>query len=166
MEAIFGVENHLTVAQECARAVVVFSYGLLLLRLSGRRTFGNFSALDVIVSVIVGSTLARAMTGGAPFAGSLAASAVVVALHVLFARLVARSPLMSRIVEGRPVRLAEAGHLDDAACRAAMISEADLSAAMRQHGLKGLSDIAEVDTIVLEPSGRISVLKNSLPRRA
>jgi uncharacterized membrane protein YcaP (DUF421 family) len=160
MDAIFGVENDLTIAQECARAVLVFLYGLLLLRLSGRRTFGNFSALDVIVSVIVGSALARAMTGSAPLAGTLAAAAVLVALHVLLAKLVARSPLMSRIIEGRPVRLAEAGHLDDEACRAAMISEADLSGAMRQHGLNGLSDISKVDTVVLEPSGRISVLKS------
>lgn len=159
MDAIFGVENDLTLAQECARAVLVFFYGLLLLRLSGRRTFGNFSALDIVVSVIVGSALARAMTGSAPLAGTLAASAVVVALHVFLAKLVARSPSVSRVVEGRPVRLVEGGHLDNAACRTAMISEADLSGAMRQHGLQGLSDIAKVDTVVLEPSGRISVLK-------
>ena len=159
MDAIFGVGNDLTVGQECARAVVVFTYGLLLLRLSGRRTFGNFSALDVIVSVIVGSALARAMTGSAPLAGTLAAAAVLVALHVIVSKIVVRSRWISRIVEGRPVRLAEAGHLDHAACRTAMISEADLSAAMRQHGLKGVSDIAEVDAVVLEPSGRISVLK-------
>jgi len=160
MDAIFGVENDLTIAQECARAVVVFVYGLLLLRLSGRRTFGNFSALDVIVSIIVGSALARAMTGSAPFAGTLAAAAVLVVLHVLLAKLVARSSSLSRIIEGQPVRLAQAGRLDDVARLAAMISEADLSGAMRQHGLNGLSDISKVDAVVLEPSGRISVLKS------
>jgi uncharacterized membrane protein YcaP (DUF421 family) len=67
---------------------------------------------------------------------------------------------MSRIIEGRPVILAEAGRLDDAACRTAMISEADLSGALRQHGVNGLSDISKVDAVVLEPSGRISVLKS------
>jgi len=100
MDAIFGVQNDVSTVQECARAVLVFFYGLLLLRLSGRRTFGNFSALDVIVSVIVGSALARAMTGSAPLAGTLAASAVLVALHVLLSKLVARRPRMSHFVEG------------------------------------------------------------------
>ena len=31
-----GTENHLSFPQECARAVLIFFYGLLLLRLSGR----------------------------------------------------------------------------------------------------------------------------------
>jgi uncharacterized membrane protein YcaP (DUF421 family) len=159
MDAIFGAQNNVTMAQECARAVVVFFYGLLLLRLSGRRTFGNFSALDVIVSVIVGSALARAMTGSAPLTGTLAASAVLVALHVLLATLIARSSSAARIVEGRAVKLAESGHLDDEARRAAMISKADLSGAMRQHGLQGLRDIDKVSAVVLEPSGKISILR-------
>lgn len=148
-------------AQECARAVLVFFYGLFLLRLSGRRTFGNFSALDVIVSVVVGSALARTMTGSAPLAGTLAASAVLVALHVFLAKLVACSESVARVVEGPAVRLAEAGHLDDEARIAAMISKADLSGAMRQHGLQGLKDIDKVNVVVLESSGRISVLKKS-----
>jgi uncharacterized membrane protein YcaP (DUF421 family) len=164
MDTIFGVQNDVTTAQECARAIVVFFHGLLLLRLSGRRTFGNFSALDVIVSVIVGSALARAMTGSAPLGGTLAASAVLVALHVVLSKLVAWSPRISRFVEGRAVTLAKMGHLDEEARRAAMISEADLSGAMRQHGLRGLSEIAKVDTVVLEPSGRISVLRKKPER--
>ena len=39
LDAIFGGMKDLTLAQECARAVLVFFYGLVMLRLSGRRTF-------------------------------------------------------------------------------------------------------------------------------
>jgi len=34
---IFGGQDHLSTAQESARAVLIFAYGLLLLRLCGRR---------------------------------------------------------------------------------------------------------------------------------
>ena len=46
---LFGVENHITTAQEAARAVLIFSYGLVLLRISGPRMFGHWSALDIVM---------------------------------------------------------------------------------------------------------------------
>ncbi len=60
MDLIFGTMHHVTGPQECARAVLIFFYGLFMLRLSGRRTFAHWSALDMIISIIVGSTMARA----------------------------------------------------------------------------------------------------------
>ena len=75
-ELIFGVEHNVSLAQMCARAFIVFLYGLLMLRLSGRRTFAQFSAVDMVISFIVGSALSRAMTGSAPFPSVLAAVGV------------------------------------------------------------------------------------------
>ncbi len=109
---LFGVQDHLTLGQECARAVLIFfAYGLLMLRLSGRRTFGDWSAIDVILSIIIGSASAavRAMTGNAPLPGTLAAAAVLTALHVAVGYLVASNKSLSRIVEGAPVELGANG---------------------------------------------------------
>lgn len=61
----FGGTGQITWWQETARALLVFSYGLALVRIAGRRIFGKWSALDIIVSVIVGSNLSRALTGSA-----------------------------------------------------------------------------------------------------
>ena len=62
-DTIFGPLGHLTWWQECNRALVVFIYGLAIMRVAGRRVFGKWAALDIIVSVIVGSNLSRALTG-------------------------------------------------------------------------------------------------------
>jgi uncharacterized membrane protein YcaP (DUF421 family) len=51
---LFGSEHNLSLAQECARTVLIFFYGLLLLHLSGRRTFADWSAFDIILSIIIG----------------------------------------------------------------------------------------------------------------
>src|ERR1700748_924333 len=123
---LFGVQNHLTVAQESARAVLIFSYGLLLLRLSGPRMFGHWSALDIVISIMVGSALARAMTGSAPLVGTMVAAAVMALLHVGLAHLVARSKAMATVFDGRPVVLIDHGRIDHGARKHNKISEADI----------------------------------------
>ena len=159
MDAIFGGLNELTPVQECARAVLIFFYGLMMLRLSGRRTFAQMSAIDLVVSIIVGSSLSRAMTGGVPFWGTLAAVAVLVALHLLLAHAVARHRGLASWVEGDPVILARDGKLLEAARLSCRISIADLEESLREQGLDGLSEIGKTRRLVLEPSGKISMIR-------
>jgi uncharacterized membrane protein YcaP (DUF421 family) len=40
-----------------------------------------------------------------------------------------------------------------------MISEADIREALRQHGIDGEAQIANVKVMMLEPSGKLSVVK-------
>jgi uncharacterized membrane protein YcaP (DUF421 family) len=157
---IFGSQSRVSFLQECARAVLIFAYGLLLLRLSGRRTFGHWSALDIVVSVIVGSALGRAMTGGAPLPGTMAAAAVIVVLHVALSHLVARSKQVSHLLEGQAVSLVDHGLIDHKARKAHMISENDLNAALRKEGIDGEGSLGNVKAVKLETSGEISVLKH------
>jgi hypothetical protein len=74
-----------TVAQLCFRAAILFAFGVLCIRIAGRRTFSQITPLDIIVALIIGSNISRAMTGKAPFFGGLAATLVVVVLHRLLA---------------------------------------------------------------------------------
>jgi uncharacterized membrane protein YcaP (DUF421 family) len=157
--AIFGVKDHLDIAQECARAVLIFCYGLVMLRLSGRRTFGHWSALDVVMSIIAGSALSRAMTGGAPLPGTLAAVAVLSLLHLLVAYGVAGSKTLSRIIEGAPVTLTRDGVLSRKLRLWHAISDTDIGEAMRRHQLEGLEEMGEVREMTLEVNGRLSILK-------
>ena len=137
---VFGRDNDITLAQECARAAVVFLYGLVLVRLSGRRAFGKWGALDIVVSIIVGSNLSRALTGSAPFAGTLAATAVLMLLHWLFALAAARSPALSRLIEGGAILLARDGRIEHGVRIRHTVSEADIDEALRE---KGAADLAE-----------------------
>jgi uncharacterized membrane protein YcaP (DUF421 family) len=146
----------LTLAQECARALLVLAYGLVAVRLAGRRVFAQWSALDIIVSIVVGSTLSRALTGNAPLWGSLAAISVLLAVHWLLARGAARSTSLSQLLEGRAVRLGEKGAIDPRLVARYTLSEADINEALRGAGIEHPSDTRSV---VLEPSGKISVLK-------
>jgi uncharacterized membrane protein YcaP (DUF421 family) len=153
---LFGITGQVTSAQECARSVVIFAYGLLLVRIAGRRAFARWSAIDIVVAVIIGSSLSRAQTGNAPMLGTMLSSALFMLLHWLLARASAASPAVSRIVEGDPIELVTAGRLDPQRLMKHNVSRAALGEALH-HG--GIEDAADSRSIVLEPSGTIAVLK-------
>lgn len=155
-EAVFGATGHLAWWQECLRALLIFGYGLALVRVAGRRVFGKWAALDIIVSIIVGSNLSRAITGGAPLAGTLLATALLMGLHWILAHGAARFRPVSRILEGKPIALAAGGTLDATKLRRDGISTADLNEALRQVSVE---QVEQTRLIMLEPSGKITVLK-------
>jgi uncharacterized membrane protein YcaP (DUF421 family) len=152
---VFGVTNKVEWWQELPRAVVIFVYGLLLLRISGRRTFARWSALDIIISVVTGSALGRAMTGGAPLGGTMLAVLLLTALHWILARASAHSNRFARIVEGRPVVIGEAGALLKPQMLRYNISDTDCLEALRN---RGIQEVAQTRRLTLEPSGNITVL--------
>lgn len=153
---IFGSHGSLTMAQECARAALIFAFGLLLVRIAGRRVFGKWPALDIIVSIIIGSNLSRTLTGNAPLVGTLVASTLLMALHWLLALAAARWSGVSHLLEGRSIELGTDGKISDGVRVRHAVSEADLNQALRS---KGLRTAEEAKLIVLEPSGAIDVLK-------
>ena len=157
LEDLFGATSHITWLQECARAVVIFIYGLTLVRLAGRRVFGKWAALDIIVSIVIGSNLSRALTGSAALWETLAATTLLMSLHWALAHAVARSTRLSHLLEGQPIRLGEGGRLEPSALKRHAVSEVDLNEALRS---AGLDEASGTRLIVLEPSGKLAVLKN------
>lgn len=155
-QQIFGFPGQISWAQESARAALVFAYGLVAVRLCGRRLFARWAAIDIIVSIMIGSNLSRALTGNAPLIGTLLATTLLLTLHWLLVRAATVWPLVSRLIEGRAWVLGRNGQIAVRTARQHAVSATDLSEALRQAGLE---DAADVRLIILEPSGRISLLK-------
>lgn len=156
LQSVFGSTDNVSWQQECMRAVLIFAYGLLVVRIAGRRVFGRWSALDIVISIIVGSNLSRALTGTAPLFGTLAATSLLMLLHWVLAQLAARSAAVSRIVEGKPIELGRDGAIESPVLRRLAVSQADLEEALRQSGIERVEDSR---ILMLEPSGKISVIK-------
>lgn len=155
---LFGADEHLTIAQECARTIVVFAYGFLLIRIAGRRLFGKWSAVDITVSIIIGSNLSRTITGNAPLVATLCASTLLMALHWLISHVAARSRRASSLLEGIPIDLVTNGRVDERERRRRNISHADLDEALRGSNIE---DVAQAARLTLEPSGKITIKKEA-----
>lgn len=137
-----------------ARAVVALIYGTIVVRLFGRRIFGRWSAFDVVIAISMGSTISRAITGPIAFWPAIAATTVMLLVHRGLAWACAANPSLARVVEGRSALLANDGSLDRRAMLRWGVSEADVRAALRTHGL---DRVEQTTRIALEPNGLISV---------
>jgi uncharacterized membrane protein YcaP (DUF421 family) len=143
-------------SEMCVRALIIFSFGLVLLRLAHKRAFGRWSALDIILSVIIGSNLSRALTGTVPLVPTLLATSLLVVLHAVLVTLAARFKIFGPMLKGRPARLIHDGEVDRKAMLRHGIGEHDLEEALRNKGLEAASEVRDA---YLERSGDISVVK-------
>ncbi len=153
---LIGSKGDILWWQMSVRAVIIFVFGLVLIRLFGRRAFGKQTALDIILAIVVGSNLSRALTANAPFFPTLAATVAIVLLFWMSSKLSARWHTFSRLVKGPPVWLFQDGKPDRKKMKRAGVSEGDIAEAARLSGLTGLSAVHEA---VLERSGKISAIR-------
>jgi uncharacterized membrane protein YcaP (DUF421 family) len=146
--------------QESIRAVIIFFYGLVLIRFLGRRAFGKQSALDILLAIVIGSNLSRTITGNAPFLQTIIATAVIFVLYWSFEHLAARSEVLGFLFKGRPVELMRNGRLSKTAMILTGTSRGDIEEAARDSGKANLS---KVSAAVLERNGKISTLSENPP---
>ncbi len=141
--------------QLCARALVLFFYGLLCMRIAGRRNFSNLSPFDIFIAIVVGSNISRVMTGKVPLIASLAATMVVVVLHRLLAIATLRSNWLADFIKGKPDVLARDGLVEHKAMRRHNVSPDDLAEALRMQKIDNLKDTS---LVTFERGGKISVV--------
>src|SRR6266568_3862365 len=94
-------DDGLKLYQVIARAVLIYIVGLTIVRIGKSRVIGRITPLDVILVFMLGSLLARGITGHASLSGTAASSAVLVAMHWLFTRMACRSHWFGDLVKGR-----------------------------------------------------------------
>ena len=152
---LIGPDEGAGAGQLCFRAVVLFVFGVICIRIAGRRTFSHYSPLDIIVALIVGSNISRVMTGKAAFFPALAATLALVILHRLLALATLRWGSLALLLKARPIRIIDSGEVDEAAMRLATLGPKDLDEALRLEQCAGPRDVA---IATLEGGGKVSVV--------
>lgn len=148
--------NDLELGHMLARTGVVFIVAVVLVRVGARRFLSHSAGFDMMVAVVLGSVLSRAINGDARFFPTLAASVLLVLLHHVVASLAFRSHWISQLVKGRPRVLVRDGVVDASEMKRAKITPDDLEANLRLQGnVARVEDVAEAR---LERSGSVSVL--------
>lgn len=139
------------------RAAAVYVVLLVLIRLSGKRTIGQYTPFDLVLIVLLGNAVQNSMLGeDHSLPGGLLLVATLIGLNWLLGVVSARSRRLDRAITGEPVLLAHAGRLYRGALRRENISEAEFREAMREAECE---DVADVHLALLETNGRISVIR-------
>ncbi len=163
---LLGLERDVadvSVLQMTLRTVVIYAFSLAILRLGSRRFLSQASAFDVIVAIMLGSVMSRAINGSAPFLPTLASGTLLVGIHWLLAALAIRFDWLGPLVKGSAVRLITDGVVDRDAMRRSGVAEHDLEQALRSQA--GVTDPERVRLATLERDGAISVLPADEPPR-
>ena len=146
--------------QGLARVVIVgvLAYiGLVFfLRLSGKRTLSKMNAFDLVVTVALGSTLATIiLSKDVALAEGLLALIVLIMLQFIVAWTSVRSNTVKRLVKSEPTLLLYKGQMLSDALERQRVTPEEVRAAIRT---QGMSQIDEVEAVVLETDGSFSVL--------
>src|SRR3954451_18072834 len=73
--------DSLGVVQTALRALIVYFVALAFVRIGDKRFLGKSTAFDVVIGIMFGSVMSRAITTAEEFLPILAAGGVLVALH-------------------------------------------------------------------------------------
>jgi uncharacterized membrane protein YcaP (DUF421 family) len=156
LDVVFGSSAEvITWWQMSLRAVVIFIYGIIIFRFAYKRMFGQSTDFDIVVVVLIGSTMSRTLTGNSRLLPTLAATTLLVVLHAVLARLAWHWSKIGWLTKGAEIRLIDGGQMNREAMREAGITDHDLLEAAR---LRGTEDLSRIDAAVLERNGRISVV--------
>ncbi len=154
---IFGEGKELNALQMSCRGITMFLLALIIIRLSGRRSFGLRTPLDNIISILMGAILSRAVVGASPFVPIVVTCFVVALLHRAFGWLTVRYPAFGRFVEGEKIMLFEKGRFIDDHLKRVQVCREDVMQGVRKSALT--EDMEKIDHIYIERNGEISAIK-------
>lgn len=149
-------ELSMPVWEYVVRAIAVYVVLLTLIRMSGKRTMGQFTPFDMLLIVLLGTAVQNSLVGeDVSLVGGVLLAAVLIACNWCVAFATSRSRRAERVVEGVPVVLARDGKLFEQVLRRELVSSDDFDEALRMNNLE---NVAEVELALLETNGSISVV--------
>ena len=130
------------------RAMVVYVVVLVMVRLSGKRTVGQFTPFDLLVVVLLGTAVQNSLIGeDTSLLGGLILAATLLGLNASVGKLSSRFRRFDELVEGRPVILVRHGHLFRDELVRQSLSEHDFAIARRSAGYATLGEIVTLRAV-------------------
>lgn len=145
------------------RAITVYLFVILAIRLFGKKELAQLSVVDLVFILLISNSVQNAMVGENTTlpAGIIAATSLFL-INYIFKLLLFKSKRLSTIVQGSPLLLIYKGEILEEHLEQAKISDDELKAAVREHGVE---EVKDVDLAILEVDGNISVLSQNFQRR-
>lgn len=151
----FFFESWYNVGRTVTLSIIGFLSLIALLRVSGKRTLSKLNVFDFVFVVAVGSIFAASiMEKDVTLIEGIAALATLVGMQIGLAELAARSEFAERIINGEPALLLSHGRFIPRALKRERVTEEEVRAAIRA---KGVTRVEDVDAVVLENDGTLTV---------
>ena len=138
------------------RGAMIYIALLVMVRLSGRRTIGQFTPFDLLVVMLLSESVSNGLSGGDDsVSGGLIIAATLIVLNGGIGLLSARSRKIEAMVEGDVVLIGRDGVVFDKVMQRNRIGQIDIEQALREAGCAR----HEMQCAFLEADGGISIMK-------
>lgn len=148
---------HVSLGEKVIRAVVIYLFLVIALRLVGKRELSQLNTLDFVVLLAVANAVQNGLIGADnSVTGAVAGAIVLFGVNSALAYVLFRSNRLQRLVEGSPTVLIRDGEiLEDALQREELTSD-DLLVEIQSAGADTFDD---VQTASLLPNGKVVVVQ-------
>lgn len=141
------------------RAVIVYGFLLLILRVTGKRQIGQMSPFDLVLLLVLSNAVQNSMNGGDnSISGGLILAGTLVGINGLLGFITSHNRSLEKLVEGVPQVLIIDGRIIKNVLVKEGLSIDELEGAMRS---AGCTAVKEVHLATLELNGQISIVRKS-----
>ncbi|WP_273832654.1 YetF domain-containing protein [Guptibacillus sedimenti] len=139
------------------RTLVLYFVIIFVFRVMGKREIGQLSILDFVVSIMIAELAVMSIEDPqTPMLNTIVPMVVLVLIQILMAFVSLKSEKVREIVDGKPSVLIDRGKIDETEMRKQRYNFDDLLVQLRENNIASVSD---VEFAILEPSGKLSVIK-------
>ena len=138
------------------RAVALFGFVFLLMRIIGRRELSSLEPIDLIFLIVLGDAIQQGLTqDDYSVTGAIIAVSTIALLQVGVSYVGFRFARLRTIIEGDPIILIQDGRLIERNLRRERLKPEEVAEEARQQQIASLEDVRFA---VLESSGNISFI--------
>jgi uncharacterized membrane protein YcaP (DUF421 family) len=153
----WGINENITPLEIAARSAVMFVIALIMIRLSGMRSFGKGESFDKIITFLIGAILSRGVVGASPFFSTIVSVIVILIVHNLLSRLAIFSRKIGKLVKGERILLYKNGTFQKENMERTNISEHDIFEELRMQCKTNEMD--KMQEVYMERTGELSFIK-------
>jgi uncharacterized membrane protein YcaP (DUF421 family) len=140
------------------RAAIIYLFLLVMVRVSGKRTVGQFTPFDLLVVMLLSEGVSNSLSGGdTSLLGGLLVAATLIAINLMVAFATARSQKIQELVEGRPVLIGRDGEVFRERLQEQHVSMTDFNQALREADC----ELVNMRCAFLEIDGKITIQQKS-----
>ncbi len=144
------------------RALIIYGFLLILLRLTGKRQIGQMSPFDLVLLLVLSNAVQNSMNGGDnTILGGMILAVTLVACNAALGYVTYRSKTVEKIVEGEPEVLIFDGKLIKKTLEKEGLTMDELMGALR---VAGCEKVEEVHLATMELNGQISIVREENPK--
>jgi uncharacterized membrane protein YcaP (DUF421 family) len=145
----------LPVLEKMLRAIIVYIFLVMSLRIFGKRELAQLNPFDLVVLLTLSNTVQNAIIGeDNSVTGGLIGAFTLLLANYFVVRLAFKHHRLGRLLEGRPTVLVANGRIRRTGLAKELLTESELRMVALRQGFKSLN---EVEECVLEPGGAFVV---------